>query len=96
MQSGTMAAAFNEAWRKRFRSPPEADATSRDFFGLKFVRATEGETETVTIGCGKALVDPEEKPEGPTPRRGVAPIVLNRAFRWRCACSSTAPGPTAR
>ena len=35
--------------------------TARDFLGLKNVRTTDGEAETVTTGCGKALGDLEEK-----------------------------------
>ena len=46
----TTATAFNKAWKKRHCGPPDADVTARDFPGLKYVRAAEGETETVTIG----------------------------------------------
>ena len=41
VQSEAMAAAFNEAWRKRYRDPPDAEATARDFLGLKYVRAAD-------------------------------------------------------
>ena len=35
VQSGAMAAAFNKAWEKRYRDPPDVDATAHDFGGLK-------------------------------------------------------------
>ena len=54
-------AAFNEAWRKRYRDPPDAEATARDFLGLKYVRAADEEGESVTISYGKALDDLEKK-----------------------------------
>ena len=57
VQSEAMAATFNEAWKKRYREPPDAEATARDFLGLEYVRAAEGEGESGTISCGKALDD---------------------------------------
>ena len=65
-----MAAAFNKAWERRYRDPPTADAIARDFLGIKYDRGGEGEVETVTVGCGKALVDSEEKSGGLMPRGG--------------------------
>ena len=62
-QSETMAAVFHEAGNWNYRGRPKADATARDVLGLRYVRATDGETETATIGCGKALVDLELKLE---------------------------------
>ena len=43
VQSETMAAASNEAWKRRYRDPPDAEATAREFLGLKYVRATNEE-----------------------------------------------------
>ena len=34
VQSGAMAAAFNKALEKKYRDPPDLDATARDFLGL--------------------------------------------------------------
>mmetsp|Transcript_4068 Transcript_4068/g.9683 ORF Transcript_4068/g.9683 Transcript_4068/m.9683 type:complete len:381 (-) Transcript_4068:53-1195(-) len=70
VQPETMAAAFNGAWKKKYRGPPDADATANDFLVPKYVRATDGEKETLKIGCGKALVDLEEKPKDLMPRGG--------------------------
>ena len=94
-----MPAAFNKAWKKRYRGPPDVDATARDFPGLKYVRGREDEAETVTAGCGKALVDLEEKPEGLMSRWGGGGAALTAPSRFPqrpCASSSTAPGPTTR
>ena len=41
VQYGAMAAAVDEAWKEKYRDPPDADATARDFLGLKYVRATD-------------------------------------------------------
>ena len=49
VQSEAMAAAFNEAWKRRYRDPPDAEAAARDFLGLKYVRAADEEGESVTI-----------------------------------------------
>ena len=43
VQSETIAAAFNEAWERKYRGPPDADATARDFLGSSTSeRRTEG------------------------------------------------------
>ena len=68
--SETMAAALSEGRKKKYRDPPDADAAARDFLGPKYVRATDGETETETNGYNKAFVDLEERlgdliPRGP-------------------------------
>ena len=70
VQFGTMAAAFHKASEKRYRDPPDVDATARDFPRPKYVRAREGKIEAVTTGCTKALVDLEGKLENLMPRGG--------------------------
>ena len=95
VQFEAMAVAFNNAWEKRYRDPPDVDATARDFLGLKYNR----EEGTTAAGCGKALGNLVEKLEGLMPRRGgggAVPTAPPRFLRRRCASSSTAPDPTTR
>ena len=90
VQSEAMAAAFNEAWRKRYRDPPDAEAAARDVLGLKYVRTSDEEGESVTISCGKALDDLEKKLGNLNPGGG------NRGSLHRAAPAGSAARARAR
>ena len=96
VQSEAMAAAFNEVWKRRYRDPPGAEATTRDFLGLKYVRATDEEGESVTISCGKALGDLENNLGDLKPGGVPGPAAPCRFPRRRCASWSATPDPRTR
>ena len=54
VQSEVLAARSNKEWEEKFSDPPDADATAREFLGLKYGRAS---ADAVEISCGKALGD---------------------------------------
>ena len=89
VQNETMAAAFNREWDKRYRDPPGADVTARDFLGLKYVRATDEGGEAVTISCGKAVGDLEAKLSDLQPAYAASCLSPRR----RCGSWSASLGP---
>ena len=64
VQSETKAAEFRMAWEERYRDPRDADATARDFLGLKYTR----DGPVTTVSCRKATDDLAEKLSGLGPR----------------------------
>ena len=66
VQSESNADKFTRAWEERYRDPPDAEATARDFLGLKYTR----DGSVISISCNKATDDLAEKLNGLGPRLG--------------------------
>ena len=66
VQSESKAAEFTRAWEKRYRDPPEVEATARDFLGPKYTRCGW----VITVSCQKATGDLAKKLSGLGPRLG--------------------------
>ena len=54
VQSEPLAARFKREWKKKFSDPPNADATARDFLGLKYGGVSAGAIE---VSWEKVLSD---------------------------------------